>query len=74
MKGVASNSVGCPELVRMDHGTENVKVAECQIALRMGHTDCRAKERSIQYGSSPTNSVQATLIIVFAESSIFFRE
>ena len=43
-------------MIGMDKGTENGKVAECQIALRMQHSDGCA-QRAIRYVSSPNNSV-----------------
>ena len=49
---------GCPQVVRMDRGSENARVA----ALRMSHTDERAGARSIIYGSSPTNSVRPPML------------
>ena len=55
-KVIISHELGCPETIGMDKGTENGKLAECQIALRMLHSDHRA-QRSVQYVSSPKNSV-----------------
>ncbi len=41
----------------MDKGTENTKVAEIHIAIRKGHNDSLSGEKSVRFGSSPTNSV-----------------
>ena len=41
----------------MDKGTENVKVAGVQYALRAEHSDEFAREKSFRYGSSPSNIV-----------------
>lgn len=56
-----SNScvIGCPQMVRMDRGTENSQVAQYQIAFRMSHADDLAAEKSVKYGSSPSNSVRS---------------
>lgn len=51
--------IGCPQIVRMDRGTENSEVARFQIVFRMSHADNLAAEKSIRYGSSPSNSVCA---------------
>ena len=61
---------GCPQTIRADRGTENCKVAECQIALRMFHTDTFAQEKSFQYGTSPSNSVKNifSIIILYLSS------
>ena len=48
---------GCPQILRMDLGSENVEIARFQTALRIHHNDEHAGERSIRFGSSPTNSV-----------------
>ena len=55
----------------MDRGTENVRFAEVQVALRMNHTDERAGVRSIIYGSSPTNSVRPYSFVSY-KPSIYF--
>ena len=44
-------------MVRMDRGTENSQVAQYQIAFRMSHANDLAAEKSVKYGSSPSNSV-----------------
>ena len=62
---------GCPCILRMDRGTENVRVAEVQVALRMNHTDERAGVRSIIYGSSPTNSVRPYSFVSYKPSICF---
>ena len=49
--------VGCPTLVRMDHGTENGDVATAQIAFRSLHDDSLSGANSIRYGKSPANVV-----------------
>ena len=49
--------IGCPTLVRMDCGTENVKVAAVQYAFRALGTDSFAGNKSYIYGSSPSNVV-----------------
>ena len=54
---IASLLLGCPQTIRVDKGTENSKIAECQIALRMYHSDAQAREKSVYFGSSPANSV-----------------
>ena len=41
----------------MDHGTENVKVAEVQYAFREHHSDDLAAEKSFRFGTSPSNIV-----------------
>lgn len=51
-------NLGCPQVVRLDKGTENARIAQCQIALRMCHLDEHACAQSVRYGPSPTNSVR----------------
>ena len=49
--------IGFPQKVRLDRGTENTLIAQCQVALAMCHEDDQESARSVQYGSSPANSV-----------------
>ena len=49
--------IGCPRVIRADKGTENVRVAAVQYALRREHDNSLAAEKSIRYGSSPANTV-----------------
>ena len=44
----------------MDKGTENVRVAGVQYALRSGHDDAFSGEKSFRYGTSPANIVSGT--------------
>ena len=67
------HTIGCPQMARMDLGSENVEVARFQTALRMNHTDVHAGEKSIRFGSSPTNSVCMHAVII-CENSIQNRE
>ena len=46
----------CPRVNRIDKGTENLLVSECQIALRLHHLDSLSGQKSVRIGSS-TNSV-----------------
>ena len=55
------NVIGCPSVIRADKGTENVRVAAVQYALRREHDDRLAAERSIRYGGSPANTVAIML-------------
>ena len=48
---------GCPRILRADHGTENVIVAQLQIAFRMEHNDRLAGAKSFIYGPSTANIV-----------------
>ena len=48
--------IGCPRVIRADKGTENVRVAAVQYALRREH-DRLAAEKNIRYGSSPANNM-----------------
>ena len=59
----------CPRVIRIDKGTENIFISECQLALRMSHEDSLAGEKSVRVGSSPTNSV-SYLIFIYILSSI----
>lgn len=54
------NITGCPSVLRMDKGTENVKVAATQYAFREGQNDAFAGNGSIRFGTSPANIVHAT--------------
>ena len=51
------NVIGCPSIVRCDHGTENTVIASTHMALRHYHNDEFSGERSFQYGASTTNTV-----------------
>ena len=42
----------------MDKGTENVRVAAVQYALRASHEDTFAGEKGFRYGTSPANIVR----------------
>ncbi len=53
---------GCPRVVRMDCGTENVKVAATQFAFRADHDDSHAGVKSFAYGTSPANVVRMQAI------------
>ena len=52
------NFLGCPSVIRMDKGTENVCVAAVQDAHRASHEDTFAGEKSFRYGTSPANIVR----------------
>lgn len=48
-------------MVRVDCGTENVKVAAVQYAFRENHSDDLAAEKSFRFGTSPANIVKFKL-------------
>ena len=50
--------VGFPQRVWLDKGTENSLIAQCQVAFTMCHKDEQQSSMSVQYGSSPANSVR----------------
>lgn len=49
--------IGCPALIRMDHGTENGLIGTTHITFRSQHTDNLSGANSIRYGKSPANVV-----------------
>lgn len=49
--------LGCPSVVRMDRGTENVCVAAAQFAFRAKLSGEELAEKSFMYGRSPANVV-----------------
>ena len=49
--------VGCPSIVRADHGTENTTLAAAHMALRHQHHDDLSGSKSFRFGSSTTNTV-----------------
>lgn len=49
---------GCPKVIRCDRGSENFLIAESQIAFRLNHGDLLSGEKSVRFGSSPSNSVR----------------
>ena len=51
--------IGCPALIRMDHGTENGLVGTTHITFRAQHTDNLSGANSIRYGRSPANVVSS---------------
>jgi hypothetical protein len=46
-----------PASMRLDRGTENCKLAECQVFLRRNHRDALAGIHSVTYGRSKLNQV-----------------
>ena len=56
---------GCPRILRADHGTENVIVAQLQIAFRMEHNDRLAGAKSFIYGPSTANIVCTYIYICY---------
>lgn len=50
--------IGCPRIIRADHGTENCAVAKVHIGLRMNHSDDLAGSKSFIYGPSTANTVR----------------
>lgn len=46
---------GCPTVIRLDRGTENVKMAAVQYAFRENHLDELSGEKSFRFGTSPAN-------------------
>lgn len=51
-------SLGCPATIRLDLGTENVKVAAVHYAFRELHSDSMSGEKSVSFGKSPANIVR----------------
>ena len=49
--------LGCPKHIGIDRGSENSKVAECQIANMMIYSTDSEAEKSVRYVKSPNNSV-----------------
>lgn len=45
-------NLGRPQVVRLDKGTENARIAQCQRAMRMCHLDKHACAQSVRYGPS----------------------
>ena len=56
--------LGCPKVVRADHGTENCTVAKVHIGFQLGHKDQLAGSKSFIYGPSTTNIVSSDKIDV----------
>ena len=50
--------IGCPSIIRSDHGTENTILASTHMALRHYHNDEFSGEKSFRYGASTTNTVE----------------
>lgn len=51
------SSLVIPAMIRVDQGTENTLVAECQVFLGQNHQDENSGIRSISYGKSKLNQV-----------------
>ena len=49
--------IGCPKAITFDRGGENNIIAESQIAFRLNDNDGLSGEKSVRFGSSPSNSV-----------------
>ena len=54
-----SHSLGCPEVIRQDPGTENTTTATLQMVFRRAGTDSRAWLDSQVYGKSIANQVRS---------------
>ncbi len=50
--------VGCPKVLRVDKGTENVYASTAQIALRLHHEDAMSGSKSVIAGASVHNVVR----------------
>ena len=50
-------NTGFPKRVRLEKGTENVLIAQCQVAFSMCYYDELQSAKSVQYGCFPSNSV-----------------
>ena len=48
----------------MDHGIENIKVAEVQYAFCEHHSDDMAAEKSFRFGTSPANIISTMNLCV----------
>ena len=57
-------SVGCPQVLRTDRGTENSILAMIQPMLRHNHTDLFAQHKSHIYGKSTSNQVSITVMLL----------
>ena len=51
------SAIGCPKILRVDKGTENVHAGTAQIAFRLDHCDSMAGCKSLITGSSIHNVV-----------------
>ncbi|XP_034018176.1 uncharacterized protein LOC117503115 [Thalassophryne amazonica] len=67
-----TQSGGCPERIRADHGTENGHVANMQVFLRRNHDDSFAGDNSFVYGRSTGNQRIESLWGVLRKQSVQF--
>ena len=51
--------IGCPALIRMDHGTDNGLIGTTHIAFRSQQNDELSGANSFRYGKSPANVVSS---------------
>ena len=51
----------CPAVIRLDRGSENVKIAAVHYAFRESHTDQLSGEKSFIFGSSPGENLSYLL-------------
>ena len=54
--------IGCPRIICIDKGTEDVLITESQTAFRLRHDDSLAAEKSVRVGLSPANSVNMCMV------------
>ena len=59
LNGLIFFPIGCPSIIRSDYGTENSILAACHMALCHNHNDKYSGDRSFQFGSSTTNTVES---------------
>lgn len=62
---LSHNFIGCPSVLRADHGTENCVIAKVHIAFRMNHGDSFAGPKSFFYGPSTANIVRFLPIVLY---------
>lgn len=72
LPGERVNVLGCPRVIRVDKGTENVHMAAVQYALRCDHMDDFSAGKSFRYGSSPANIVHIIIQVPFSLISSMF--
>ena len=57
--------------VRMDRGTENVVIADMQVAFRWNHDDNRSGNKSVLLGKSSANQACIAFWVPYVKSNIF---
>ena len=58
-------------MIRLDKGSENVRITAVQFAFRESHSDYLSGEKSFRFGTSPANIVSIITVTVTFSVSVY---